>query len=183
MSTKNGCNIHHVVPTTRGGRRVPDNELVIPVQVHNAYNLLFANSKPDEAVERLLEIYEGLSILTLAFNSKKKIVKNPVIQLKIITGRYAPGYGNRDSGVDRRIIKRAEAWQRLFGRNQPSEAAIFIVEKLTTERWREDNGSWISYIYANIFENRGYWNAMISDSNLSYPRLVPVRKLEPIILG
>ena len=41
---------HHIVPASRGGKKIPENEIELDPEVHTAWHTLFGNLLPEEVI-------------------------------------------------------------------------------------------------------------------------------------
>lgn len=103
---------HHIVPTSRRGKRVPENELHINGKFHNAWHVLFGNLFVEEAITIIKYCWQdGQGQI------KERYLLGEMKEIKIRRKTFV---------VDKRLL----AWQTIFGDIRSAEDAIKIIQEI-----------------------------------------------------
>jgi hypothetical protein len=109
MKNLENLTIHHIIPKSRGGRRIADNAVIVQKKKHRLYHKLFANLLPEEVVQHLNQFYWGEGYY---IKIEQKINSHP---------KHLPVS----------IGKKEEAYFKMFGTMEPTA----ILEYLGKELW------------------------------------------------
>lgn len=104
---------HHMRPISRAGKRIPENELTIDADIHNAWHTLFGNLLMDEAIILIEHLWQD---------------KSGRIQEKYLIGE--PINGKKNQNKDKRLF----AWKTIFGDTRSVNDAIRIIKKIFIKR-------------------------------------------------
>lgn len=112
MSKKPHGSVHHIIPISRGGKRIPENELKIDSQVHDAWHVLFGN----------LLVEEVITLIKYAWQEDSGRLKDKYLwgQVKTIKGKEK----------DKRLF----AWRTVFGDIYCAKEAIKTIKDKFTKR-------------------------------------------------
>lgn len=113
MGKKTHGSIHHIRPISRGGKKIPENEINIsPAILHEAWHTLFGNDTIEEVIAKI----------KYAWSDNHDVIKE----------EYLLGVEARKKG--KTVDKRLSAWKAIFGDTQNAKEAIRIIKATFTKR-------------------------------------------------
>lgn len=108
--------VHHITPTSRRGERIPENELHIYFNIHNAWHVLFGNLLIDEVV----------AIIKYCWQDGQGKIRE----------KYLIGESKKIRRRGKTFIrdKRLSAWQTIFGDIRSADEVIRMIKETFTKR-------------------------------------------------
>lgn len=132
-SRKKHGDTHHIIPTSRGGKRDRFNEY--PKEHwkknrHVALHILFANMIPGEIIAIISRYIKDDGSLDEEFFNNVFFVKERTLADEttyvVITIRKASS---------KRIVNKRKAWETLFGCRSPAESMEWIIREFIKKEW------------------------------------------------